>query len=208
MDDNVMAAMARWPDIPDVYGWLSLSEQGKWRLHPEGDAEEGSTGLSITSPQILQFIDRNYAADEHGRWFFQNGPQRVFTRLDAAPYVLHTRGVTHIGSIELASHNGLSVHAVKAWWLAEAGRLYAVTEHGPGLIAGRDLPAVLSALHTPEGVSLMSLLEGEGYPSAPLALSSVTEPAGDVLLHVCPDHEIPNRLGFVRSPRALGRISP
>src|SRR5690606_5505466 len=112
------------------------------------------------------------------------------------------------GSVELASHNGLTVHTVNAWWLAEAGRLYAVTELGPGLIAGRDLPAVLSALRTPNDVSLMSLLEVEGYPSDPITLSSVTEPTGDVLLRVCPDHEIPNQLGFVRCPQALGRISP
>src|SRR3546814_10640581 len=38
MDEQVIAAMARWPDVPDVYGWLSLSERGEWRLHPQGDA--------------------------------------------------------------------------------------------------------------------------------------------------------------------------
>src|SRR3546814_7173665 len=29
MDENVIAAMARWPDVPDVFGWLSLTERGQ-----------------------------------------------------------------------------------------------------------------------------------------------------------------------------------
>src|SRR3546814_756452 len=100
MDENVIAAMARWPDVPDVFGWLSLTERGQWRLHPQGDAllpvgvagNGCSPGQAITSPPILHFIDRNYAADTHGRWYFQNGPQRVYVRLDAAPSILHTSG--------------------------------------------------------------------------------------------------------------------
>src|SRR3546814_9129311 len=100
MDENVIAAMALWPDVPDVFGWLSLTERGHGRLHPQGDAllpvgvagNGCSPGQAITSPPILHFIDRNYAADTHGRWYFQNGPQRVYVRLDAAPYILHTSG--------------------------------------------------------------------------------------------------------------------
>ncbi|XOT98625.1 DUF2946 family protein, partial [Alcaligenes pakistanensis] len=34
------------------------------------------------------FFNRNYQADEKGRWFIQNGPQRVYVRLDAAPLIV------------------------------------------------------------------------------------------------------------------------
>ncbi|MDN5842991.1 MAG: DUF2946 family protein, partial [Alcaligenaceae bacterium] len=96
MDAQVIAAMARWPDVPDVYGWLSLSVQGQWRIHPEGRAWSQSdtdlaglsttdlAGEAITNTQFIEFIDRNYAVDAAGRWYFQNGPQRVYARLDAA----------------------------------------------------------------------------------------------------------------------------
>ena len=35
-----------------------------------------------------EFIARNYACDTKGRYFFQNGPQRVFITLDATPWIV------------------------------------------------------------------------------------------------------------------------
>jgi hypothetical protein len=32
MDDIVKAAMAKWPDVPDCYGWLALDARGNWRM--------------------------------------------------------------------------------------------------------------------------------------------------------------------------------
>lgn len=170
MDDNVLAAMARWPDVADVYGWLSLSEQGQWRLHPDGDAWHPGrpcrppfpAGASIESPQIRGFIARNYGCDTRGRWYFQNGPQRVYVRLDAAPYILLTGNTPSA----LQTHNGLAVGRIDGWWLDDQGRLYAQTDHGPGMISGRDAPAVFEALHTPEGEPLLSTLESLGEASA------------------------------------------
>ena len=175
MDKDVLAAMARWPDVPDVYGWLSLSEQGQWRLHPDGDPQ--APGELIDNQQILRFIDRNYSGDALGRWFFQNGPQRVFVRLDAAPLILHTMAPewpsalreqtdalrvagkpTH-APIALYTHNGLPISSLDSWWLDTDGRLFVQTGQGPGLIAGRDLPSVLDALITQEGQPLGEQLE-------------------------------------------------
>ena len=249
MDKNVLAAMARWPNVPDVFGWLSLSERGQWRLHPLGDALKarriapdgtpsqtaypqdtaGSSlsdgaGESITSPQILQFINHNYAHDAQGQWFFQNGPQRVFVRLDAAPYILQTAG--HINEADsvlaLQTHSGLNVNQISAWYLDEAGRLYAQTEHGPGLIAGRDLMAVLAALYTSQGQKLVERLEQTPTPhnvsirtnlcnrAAELrgdpASSSISQSRGTATtnpapLKCCAASEIPGLMGFVRYPR-------
>ena len=33
MDPSVLNALERWPEVPAVYGWLSLSARGDWRLH-------------------------------------------------------------------------------------------------------------------------------------------------------------------------------
>lgn len=148
MDNEVLAAMARWPDVPAVCGWLSLTESGQWRLHPTGDAvrNPGAPGESITSPQILAFIDRNYDVDSDGRWFFQNGPQRVYVRLDAAPYILRTATDSGSGRLMLRTHTGLDIRRIEALFLDENGRLYMATDRGPGLVAGRDLPALFDAL--------------------------------------------------------------
>ncbi len=147
MDDAVLAAIQRWPDVPAVSGWLSLDERGRWRLHPQGDAGQGGPGEGITSPAILAFIDRNYAQDDAGRWFFQNGPQRVYVRLDAAPYILRV-GADGAG---LQTHTGQPVATLSAWWLDEDGRLYAATDAGPGMLDGRDMPRVLDALRLHDG---------------------------------------------------------
>lgn len=151
MDSDVLAAMARWPDVPDAYGWLSLDARGRWRLHPEGDALAGGPGVSISNPGILAFIARNYGHDEQGRWFFQNGPQRVFVRLDAAPLIL--RQADEAG--RLATHTDRPVTRVERWALDAGGRLYAATEHGPGMVEDRYLPGVLELMRTAAGRPLL-----------------------------------------------------
>jgi hypothetical protein len=82
MDEMVARSMAKWPNVPAVYGWLSLDRRGNWRIK----------GEKIANPALRDFIGRNYAADERGCWFFQNGPQRVFVRLDYTPLVVHHEG--------------------------------------------------------------------------------------------------------------------
>ena len=80
MDELVLRGMAKWPDVPAVFGWLELDARGNWLVK----------GKKITNPAIVEFIGRNYAHDGHGRWFFQNGPQRVFTLLhDARPVLIN-----------------------------------------------------------------------------------------------------------------------
>ena len=32
MDEMVVRSMAKWPDVPDVYGWLSLDRRGNWLI--------------------------------------------------------------------------------------------------------------------------------------------------------------------------------
>jgi hypothetical protein len=44
-------------------------------------------GTVIQHAALNEFISRNYACDSLGRYFFQNGPQRVFISLDATPFI-------------------------------------------------------------------------------------------------------------------------
>lgn len=74
--------MAKWPNVPAVYGWLELDRRGRWRIK----------GETILHAGLREFIARNYHADEEGRWYFQNGPQRVFVRLAYTPLVVHYEG--------------------------------------------------------------------------------------------------------------------
>ena len=36
MDDIVKAAIAKWPNVPAVFGWLSLNGRGNWRCWLRG----------------------------------------------------------------------------------------------------------------------------------------------------------------------------
>ncbi len=195
MDSSVRAALAKWPNVPAVYGWLSLDERGRWRLHPLGDATGGGPGESIENTQILDFIGRNYDRDEAGRWFFQNGPQRVYVRLDAAPFLLR-RADDGVG---LVTHTGRTVRAVTAWLLDDTGRLYAQTDAGPAMVEGRELPALLDSLRDAQGRPLADALESAaaGMPVLHPAL-----PAPAPLYLDVAQADIPTRLAFVANPRA------
>jgi hypothetical protein len=232
MDDTVLAAMARWPNVPDVFGWLSLSDRGQWRLHPAGDALSACAsspaarpawpdGEAIGSPAITGFMDRNYEHDADGRWFFQNGPQRVFVRLDAAPYILRTTG----RGTALRTHNGLDIRQVTSWVLDDLGRLFAMTDNGPGMVAGRDLPALAEVLRTTQGETLADALArdvspagnpGGSQPVQPLDILPVDAPRSDAdpgaqstartaPLRFSTAGGIAATLGFVRFPRELPR---
>lgn len=45
-------------------------------------------GNAIQHAALNEFIARNYACDLEGKYFFQNGPQRVFITLDATPWIV------------------------------------------------------------------------------------------------------------------------
>jgi hypothetical protein len=90
VDDIVARSLAKWPNVPAVYGWLSLDRRGNWRIK----------GEKIGNAALREFIGRNYEADETGRWYFQNGPQRVYVSLAYTPLVVHyedDRLVDHCG---------------------------------------------------------------------------------------------------------------
>jgi len=131
MDESVLGAMARWPDVPAVYGWLELDRRGLWRLR----------GEPLGHPGLEAFISRNYARDKRGCWYFQNGPQRVFVHLEYTPWVyrLEPGG-------DLRSHTGAPAGAVQQLFMDEDGAVLLATALGIGLLDDRDLALFSAAL--------------------------------------------------------------
>jgi hypothetical protein len=137
MDDIVKAAMAKWPNVPDCHGWLGLDARGNWYMRDDrvqaAGAFPASKGSLLQHEKLIDFIQRNYVSDTTGRWFFQNGPQRVYVELEDTPWIWRLQPD---GSV--LSHTGVEVQ-VKDCRLDETGRLYLVTELGMGLVHSADM---------------------------------------------------------------------
>jgi hypothetical protein len=200
MDEIVVRGMARWPDVPAVYGWLALDRRGHWRIK----------GERITNPMLISFIGRNYACDPRGCWFFQNGPQRVFVELDYTPFVLRVRGAER-APLALETHTGQAVFALRGAWLDEAGALLLETEHGIALVHDRELVRLLphfidangNPLEEPVLEELMELV-ARGCP-APLWLGYHES---SVKVEPISSSEVPARFGFVQRPAPPGDSRP
>lgn len=174
MDTSVIDAIKRWPDVPAAWGWLSLSCRGEWRLHPLGDAARGGAGESIRNTQIIGFINRNYVSDNQGRWLFQNGPQKVYVRLDSTPFILQLQRPQRADATDpnlnpsnqksdtqtsspFITHNRITISSIDAWYVDQDGHVYACTDKGIGRVDDRDLLGLTSLLKTPLGQSLDDL---------------------------------------------------
>ena len=194
MDEAVLRGMAKWPDVPAVYGWLSLDRRGSWLIK----------GAHITNPTVSAFIGRNYERDSAGRWFFQNGPQRVFVAIEYTPFVYRVMNADK-SPLAIESHTGLAVASLTGAWIDENGALLIETEHGIGVIDDRDLDKMLPALIDANGTpvpeaaldQLMQLIQ-EGR-AAPLWLKF-----GEANVKVEPvkSDEVPSRFGFDAEPAA------
>lgn len=199
MEDWVFRAMARWPDVPALFGWLALDGRGRWRI----------AGEIISRPQIIETIQRNYGHDEQGRWFFQNGPQRGYVSLESAPMVLWVDG-----GGRLMTHTQQAVQQVRKVYLDEHGALWMHTEHGPAVLDGSDLEWALSRLtdrendNTIDDSQLGAALElPSGQPTAlVLCLDDRRLP-----LQRLDRQAAPAVMGFVREPQptaAKAAVSP
>ena len=87
MDEQVLRSLIKWPNVPHCFGWLALDRRGQWRMRDEFAQANQLAGSVIQHAALNEFISRNYACDSLGRYFFQNGPQRVFITLDATPWI-------------------------------------------------------------------------------------------------------------------------
>jgi hypothetical protein len=141
MDDIVKQAMAKWPNVPDCFGWLGLDARGNWYMRDDRVQAQGpfvggppaAKGSMLQHEKLIAFIARNYAADEQGRWFFQNGPQRVYVELEVTPWVWRVQS-----DFSVQAHTGQDTKCLVCL-LDENGWLYMETTLGLGLVHTLDV---------------------------------------------------------------------
>ena len=205
MDDIVKQALAKWPNVPDCFGWLGLDARGNWYMRddraqaagpfsaqaaaPPASALAGGTlqskGSMLKHEKLIDFIQRNYESDATGRWFFQNGPQKVYVELEATPWIWRIgRGLSPGSNLgpdggldvfEVTAHDGRAAQ-VQRCVLDELGRVYLATDIGFGLVHTQDV-----------------------------ALAADAVEAGVWLPQEMPSIELPQRFGYVPSPQQQPR---
>lgn len=179
MDTIVKQALAKWPNVPDCYGWLGLDGRGNWFMRDERAQAQGpfaggtaqSKGSEIKHEKLIGFIQRNYQADALGQWFFQNGPQRVFVELQATPLIWR---VDERFSVQ--DHMGRAA-LVQSCLLDEQGHLYLQTDTGFGLVHSIDMLHVGNAVEhgwwLPQNVLAAALPERFNYVTSPQTLQKM-----------------------------------
>lgn len=191
MDDLVLKGMAKWPNVPAVYGWLALDRRGAWLLK----------GERIGNAAVTAFIGRNYARDDRGRWFFQNGPQRVYVTLHYTPFVYRVSRAA--GRLALQSHTGCRARRASGAWLDEAGVVLVDTELGPGVVHDHDLTLMREALVDARGNTLeddalavrIDQLQQHGASDLCLRLDTL------IPVHAIRSNEVAQRFAFDPDPR-------
>ena len=200
MDDIVKKAMAKWPNVPHCYGWLGLDARGNWRMRDERAQHLGLAGDKVIQEALLGFINRNYAADERGCWYFQNGPQRVFLNLEATPFIART-DPQH----GLVLHTGEPVAQIERAFMTETGEVIIDAGGKIAQIDDRDVGQVLA------------LMDIDGTPASDEALMGWLESGSgamslryqDQRVEVKPmlREEVASAFGFVRLPALSVSVS-
>lgn len=176
MDDLVKQAMVKWPNVPACYGWLGLSARGNWYMRDERTQAAGAfapsgkqaQGSLLQHEKLIEFIARNYLADAQGRWYFQNGPQRVFVELEATPYIWRVSA-----DFSVTAHTGVPTQ-VQTCLVDEHGHVYLVTDLGFGLVHTQDVvqaaEAVQAGVWQPQACEEQSLSARFSYVQSPRLL--------------------------------------
>lgn len=182
LDDIVKQAMAKWPHVPDCYGWLGLDARGNWYMRDDraqaqgafASGNPGAKGSRVEHAKLIDFIQRNYACDDAGQWFFQNGPQRVYVELESTPWVWRVSD-TH----QVSAHDARPTQILHCF-VDESGWLYAQTDMGFGLIHTQDVGTAADALEQAkwqlQAVERANLPQRFGYTTSPQALQAIKKP--------------------------------
>jgi hypothetical protein len=176
MDDIVKQALAKWPNVPDCYGWLGLDARGNWFMRDDQAQALGpflsdnplSKGSQLRHEKLIDFIQRNYEPDQQGQWFFQNGPQRVYVELASTPLIWRVND-----DFSIQDHAGRPAR-IQRCLMDEGGHLYLEADTGFGLVHSMDMSHAADAVE-----------QGAWVPQEILA------------------SELPQRFAFVTSPQAL-----
>jgi hypothetical protein len=189
MDDIVKAAIAKWPNVPAVYGWLQLTARGEWKIK----------GEPLDNEKICEFIGRNYTNDGCGNWFFQNGPQRVFVTIEATPIIYR---LDEFGRLQ--AHTGAYPRELRAAFADPAGRLFLETELGPGLVDSGDTVKFAERLVDASGRKLDEATLARfnaGHGEAFLQTHGLhVEREESIAIQRVPSDGWPDTFGFVATP--------
>ena len=188
MDDIVKQALAKWPNVPDCYGWLGLDARGNWYMRDDRAQAAGpfagvagadparnlaAKGSMLRHDKLIDFIQRNYECNPQGEWFFQNGPQRVYVELEATPFVWRVDGAP---DFEVTAHTG-QVAITQRCIIDEHGRVYLETALGFGLVHTQDMlqaaDAIERGLWVPQEVLTKDLQTRFGYVRSPQGVNDL-----------------------------------
>jgi hypothetical protein len=192
MDEIVKQAMAKWPNVPHCYGWLALDARGNWRMRDEAAQRNNTPGDKLANAALVGFINRNYAHDDKGNWYFQNGPQRVYVNLEATPFIARTDPAQ---GFVLQTGQALTPEAA---FMTEAGALILQAGEIVAQLDDRDVAQVLACM------------ELDGRPATVEAILAWLEDDAAELALVTGDRRVrverlsaealPRRFGYVQAP--------
>ena len=171
IDKSVQKAMAKWPEVPECFGWLNLNRRAEWSIK----------GEKIHHVKTQRFLQRNYNFDKLGRWFVQNGPQRVFVSLEYTPRLYGFS--SHSG---FYMHNEAKIPVLLDFFLDEYGNLLLSTSLGVGVVDDRDLSAASDLIEAVNDIPTELSYRGKNYKIKPIAKALV-----------------PKHFGFVQNPRQV-----
>jgi hypothetical protein len=187
--------MAKWPNVPHCYGWLALDARGGWRMRDEAAQQAGRAGDRIANEALLGFINRNYTCDDGGRWYFQNGPQRVYVDLEATPYIARTDPAQGF-----LLQTGEPLAQIDRAYMTERGQLILEGGGKLALLDDRDLAQCTGALSIAGAAAsderLMAWL-GESAPP-PMAMQ---HQGRELPVERIENAALAQRFGFVPQPR-------
>jgi hypothetical protein len=214
MDDIVKQALAKWPNVPHCYGWLGLDARGNWRMRDERAQHLALAGDKLNNPALVGFIVRNYASNERGCWYFQNGPQRVYLNLETTPFVARTDP-----ALGFVLHTGAALERIDAAYLTEAGELLLQSGDIVAQLDDRDMTQAMALLEQDgravDDEALMAWLDNPGQtpgqaapaaagglPPSPAPLALRIGGASVAVQHLQQD-EIPEHFNFIRLPQPV-----
>ena len=193
MDDIVKQAMAKWPNVPHCYGWLALDARGNWRMRDEAAQQADSAGDKLNNATLVGFINRNYGHDDAGRWYFQNGPQRVYVNLEATPYIARTDPAQG-----LVLQTGAPLASIERLYLTEVGVAIVQAAEIVAQVDDRDVAQLFEALElngqAPGDEALLRWLD-DGAGSLILRWHGQAVPVERIVRDT-----LPERFGLVRTP--------
>ena len=190
MDDIVKQAIAKWPNVPHCYGWLGLDARGAWRMRDERAQALNLPGDKLNQPTLVGFINRNYAADDRGCWYFQNGPQRVYLNLEATPFIARTDPQQG-----LLVQTGEALGAIERACMTDMGELIVASGGKVAKVDDRDM------------AQMMQSMQIDGKPASDEALLAWMEGGtgiltlGQVTVERVRQAAVPEEFGFVRIPQ-------